>query len=550
MISKNTIEPKKLILPKNDMNNLVELFSLNSFVVVGANGCGKTRMGAWLEMNGPQKESVHRIAAQRSIVFPIESSPTGLDIATQKFLWSEIPSNWSQEVYEQNKFSRKIQRKYGGDIIGSENAPVNDFTQLMTLLFSENYASLQKSEEEFHTTKKPVEIKLTKIRKLKEIWEQILPHRVIKLNASEVNLEVDDKEKTQYSAKAMSDGERVIFYLIGHVLCAAENSIIVVDEPEIHIHKAVQDKLWQLLESERSDCLFVYFTHDLGFASSRQGSQKIFMKSYDGNSFDWDIIPEDKVIPETMLLELIGSRKPILFVEGSEGSKDSEVFKLAYSEYLVTPVGGCSSVIMSTKAFSKLNSLHHLTCHGIIDRDYLIEGQISAYEEYGIFSLKVAEIENLFIVPELILAVAKQLLLDENETLEKVKSFVINRFENDKNEHAMNITKHMINLHAGRFSSNATNITMLQSNYQEHSNNLNPELVFQNALHEAQGLINNRNYTEILKVYNKKDLLNSISHLFDVKGPQSTYLEKLREMNKRGLINIGSMLSEYIPALN
>ena len=44
-------------------------------VIIGANGAGKTRIGTWLEVNGPQKSRTLRIPAQRSIRFPKSASP-------------------------------------------------------------------------------------------------------------------------------------------------------------------------------------------------------------------------------------------------------------------------------------------------------------------------------------------------------------------------------------------------------------------------------------------------------------------------------------------
>lgn len=548
MNSSQELTPKRLVLPKGDINQLNEIESFNSFIIVGANGSGKTRIGAWLEMNGPQKEIVHRIAAQRSLVFPTDSTPIGLKNAKQSFLWAEIPSNWDENTFERNKLIQKIQRKYGGAIIGSENSPVNDFSALLTFLLSDNYASLQSSESEFYETGQPVKIKQTKLRRLKEIWEQILPHRKMKFNASDVTLQTDDTGVGEYNAKAMSDGERVIFYLIGQIISADDNAIILIDEPEIHIHKAVQDKLWQLLESERNDCTFVYLTHDLDFASSRQGSQKIFMKSYNGQGFDWDLIPDDGDLPEAMLLQLIGSRKPVIFVEGDISSKDLEIYKLTYPEFLVKPVGGCADVILSTKAFRRLKPLHQLDCYGIIDRDYLIDGQLASYEKSGIYTINVAEIENLFLVPELIRIVAKQFLLDERKTLSKIEDYVISNFKRNIEEHAINVTKHMITLHLGRFSSGKEDITSLTSEYSTHAGNFDPINEYNSAKNSAEKMISNRDYIGILKVYNKKELTNNISHLFDLKGGDSSYLNKIREMNRQSLIDLSATLSSYIPS--
>lgn len=37
----------------------------------------------------------------------------------------------------------------------------------------------------------------------------------------------------------MSDGERVCLYLISQCLITPENHIIVIDEPEIHLHTSI-----------------------------------------------------------------------------------------------------------------------------------------------------------------------------------------------------------------------------------------------------------------------------------------------------------------------
>jgi hypothetical protein len=113
-----------------------------SIVVVGANGAGKSRLGAWLEFHGPQKNLVHRITAQRSLVFPDSSSPTGLQSAREAFHFAPRPPNWDEPTYEANKTTLRIQARYGGSLTNAETAPLNDFDKLLTLLFSENYNNL------------------------------------------------------------------------------------------------------------------------------------------------------------------------------------------------------------------------------------------------------------------------------------------------------------------------------------------------------------------------------------------------------------------------
>lgn len=543
------IELKKLILPKNINGDYEEINLVDSVIILGANGSGKSRLGAWLEMHGPQKEKVHRIAAQRSLVFPMKTSPIGLKEATNSFHWSEIPNNWDENTFEQNKLSMRAQRKYGGSLSGSENSPIADFKELMILLFSENYAGLQDNEENYRKTGKLVPPPISRLRNLQNIWEEILPHRKLKFDASDVHVFPSTDENAIYNAKALSDGERVIFYMIGQVLCASKDAIILIDEPEIHLHKAIQDKLWKRLEEERSDCLFVYLTHDLDFASSRYNATKIFIKAFDGMNFNWQIMPEDNTLPEALLLELVGSRKPILFVEGTGDSHDIEIFKLTYPDYLVKPVGGCTEVIQATKAFRKLNSLHQLQCFGIIDRDYLSDGQVEAYERNGVYTLKVAEIENLFLVPELIKAVASQLMIDEENTFDKVKGFIIDSFTRELESHALNFTKHRLALSLGSFSSNSSAINVLESELSEYIAKIDPSTLYNEALAYGRKQIEISNYIEILKIYNKKDLVKNISHLFSIKGEDGNYLEKVRQMNKLGRCDVGLVLAKYVPSL-
>src|SRR5664279_4675756 len=77
----------------------------------------------------------------------------------------------------------------------------------------------------------------------------------------------------------MSAGERAIFYMIGQALVAAEGSVLIVDEPELHVHRSIMSKLWDELEGARPDCAFVFITHDLEFAAGRV-AQKFVIRDY------------------------------------------------------------------------------------------------------------------------------------------------------------------------------------------------------------------------------------------------------------------------------
>ena len=125
-------------------------------------------------------------------------------------------------------------------------------------------------------------------------------------------------EDSQYAASELSDGERVMLYLIGQSLLAEADSVLIIDEPELHIHKAILSLLWDEIERARHDIYIVYITHDLEFAASRGSAKVLAVEEFDFHDLRWQIVePTDNAdLPEPTLLKILGSRKSILFTEG------------------------------------------------------------------------------------------------------------------------------------------------------------------------------------------------------------------------------------------
>jgi len=350
-----------------------------------------------------------------------------------------------------------------------------------------------------------------------------------------------------YPARAMSDGERVIFYLIAQCLCARDESIIVVDEPEIHLHKAIQDTLWNAIEKARPDCTFVYLTHDLMFAADRIGAVKVCLKDYLNGEFNWFCIESQDSIPEDIYLEVLGSRKPVLFVEGSSNSYDLEIYQLTYPQFSIKPVGSCASVLAATKVFRSLRDLHRIECFGMIDRDYLSQEQLQAYASSGIFTPLVAEIENLYLAPGIIKAVANQLLLDPELVFESVKEFIIDEFQRNIHTHALDATRHIVNLKLGQFGSKDASIEDYSNALQNHIKQIDTMKIYNTALQEANHLVSERDYDGIIRAFNRKDLTKKITRFFNIK--QEAYIDKVREMTKRDFGNIPLHFSEFLPKI-
>lgn len=269
------------------------------------------------------------------------------------------------------------------------------------------------------------------IDKLQTIWNDIFPQRELVYGDSKFYAITPSKYQNQkYLATKMSDGERSALYFIAQVLCVPEGKTLLIDEPELHLHRSLMNRLWISLERNRPDCLFIYITHDTQFASMHYNADKYWVKEYNGNNH-WEIEKiEEQGLPEDLLLDLLGNRKNVLFVEGEKGSYDALIYSLLYKDYYVVPCGSCTQVIMKTKAFNSTTILHHYKAYGIIDRDYRSNHEIEAYKKDNIFTLEVAEVENLFIVEEVVREIAKLHGKDEDDVFHAVKEYIIkDRFE-------------------------------------------------------------------------------------------------------------------------
>lgn len=512
--SVNCSEYRMLQLPPSISSSLdsVKVQSQSSVVVIGANGSGKTRFGVWIELHSPERDLVHRIAAQKSLSIPDYCSTSSQDAATNNLLYGYHKENLNDEQTIQYKNGHKWQSK-------PNTALQNDYDKLLTFLFTEGYQKSTKYLRQCKTAELRETPPETHLDIIKRIWESVLPHR--ELITDEVG-KIEARPKSggnSYHGAEMSDGERVIFYLIGQCLAAKEKGIIIIDEPELHLHKALQSRLWDAVEAERPDCLFIYLTHDLDFAVTRVNSTKIWLKSYDNDRWDWHLIPENDEIPENLLLEIIGSRKPILFVEGDKKGLDYLIFSHLFKDYTVITHGGCADVIYATCSFSQLKNLHGLDCKGIIDRDFRNDKEIKKLKDKAIFCLDFSEIENI-LLSEDVLKIVGDFLHREDiyEIIEKAKNTVFTLMEKEKERLVSSIVAFRIEAAFKTFNAKAIGEEKLKESLDQMVSTINLPCLYQETSTKINRILENQDYSEALRLYNNKGLLPQVSNLFGFQG--------------------------------
>lgn len=180
-----------------------------NLLFVGANGAGKTRLGSWLDMSSPEQARVFRISAQKSLSMPDTTTPTSIDLAEQDLVFGNPNAGQNKNYRWENKPATFF---------------LNDFQKLMVFLFSDETEENAKFKVAQRRSASKIEPPLTRMDRVKQAWERILPHRELVVGGLRIQTQVRGDASKIYNSSEMSDGERVIFYLIGQCLAAPQES--------------------------------------------------------------------------------------------------------------------------------------------------------------------------------------------------------------------------------------------------------------------------------------------------------------------------------------
>ena len=323
---------------------------------------------------------------------------------------------------------------------------------------------------------------------------------------------------------------------------------MVIDEPELHLHKSIHSKLWSILESERSDCVFVYITHDLDFAAQKSSAEKIWVKSYDGSNWEWDILPDFEELPEDLVLEVLGARSSVIFVEGTTNSFDLQLYSLFYSNHLVLPKGSCENVIQVVKGLNESGLIHGKEIIGIIDRDRRVTAEISNLGKYNIHVLDVAEVENLFILPEIIKLACESLEFNYDEKQEEITLRVTESLSNEIDVQISKRTSGEI-LHKLRsFNDKSNGLDKIRASYNSVVTDIDIDRIYSLVAEEFNAILKSKNYLDMLRLYNRKSLLTAIGEVLGLKKGQ--YVDLIMRISKgKNKEKVISALSPYLPSL-
>jgi len=388
---------------------VIKLFSFiskvdSTTVIIGANGAGKSSLINELRKNSI--DEMYVLPAQKLLYF-VSNISNRNNIEQENYIRDLKNTNIKYDTID--LYPLNIQDNFS-----------NTFTNLITLLVKDIMVVAT------YKFRGQNDSSLSLWQKLERIWNKIKPEISFEIDPIKIIVNVK-KNDSKYSINGLSDGERCILFYIGNVLLAPENSYIVVDEPETFLNAAVYNELWDLLISERPDCQFIFASHNMDFVQSRTNATYIWCKKFEAPyDLDYQVLEETQEMPLSLLTEVSGTRKPILFCEGTKNSIDYQIYSKLFSEFcFVKPVQGHKQVIQYTKAYNKLKKSHGNEAYGIIDYDWMDEARIQNYKKKNIFVLPFNEIEMFLIDEEIVNSVLSDDEEDKKQKINKLRDTVI-----------------------------------------------------------------------------------------------------------------------------
>ncbi len=367
--------------------------------VVGANGSGKSALIQHFVTSSPDDCKIKRISAHRQTWLPSGSlalTPQERREFADYSMRSEkkFQNRWKDTVEPSKRLSAAL-----FDLVAAENSRARKIaSHIDEKRFDEATAYAQEVVSPFNQLNELLALGALKISLENSNDEEIIAkHR---------------SSDTSFSIAQMSDGERNAAIIAADVLTVQPETVLLIDEPERHLHRSIIVPFLSALFAQRNDCAFVISTHEIALPVANPEARVLMLRScaWAGETpkaWDVEVLELNAEIPEDLKRDILGSRRKILFVEGTANSLDQPLYSVLFPEISVIAKGSCSDVERAVIGLQNSKDQHHVEAFGLIDRDDRSEDEIRKLAEKKIFALNVCAVESLYYCSDAIAAVAQ-----------------------------------------------------------------------------------------------------------------------------------------------
>lgn len=415
------------------------------------------------------------------------------------------------------------------------------------------------------------------LEKLFRLFREVFPEIEIAVEGA-LGLIRCQKNGSTYSVQELSDGERQVLVLLADIALLAEpNSLVLVDEPELNLNTNLACRLWDSLEANLPNAVFVYATHSLGFAM-RSNVEHLIVLS--GGGHRYIEVADVSKIPVGELREFLGAIPAILaapaalVVEGDESSLDPPFYwwLLERRDLVIAPVGGSENVSAAVRRVGVWERLApSAQVVGVVDRDYRSDAVIASLEAADTVPLHFHEVESYFCWPQLLADLSSKIgIVEPPLTTSEVEKAVLLHLE----ENALHIAalrtfaRVSINLAVSipksvlrGFSTEDELRAALRGAAQSERAKVDEALggdvterIFDEELARVREVLRNRAITDALVLVPGKELLGTMLHRTGCRSPQQAIraatkhlspadYQPLRELRKAILTKLAAVQS-------
>lgn len=356
-------------------------------IILGANGTGKsTLMHSFFSEH---RATAKKIAAHRQTWFP--DNAINLTQVARREMETNIrnadsrPESRYKDQYAQQRPNASLY-----DLLDEENKRARNITNAV----DEKNIELAKKLSE-------IDAPIKTINKLLRLSN--LPIEISLENNERL---VANKNGNSYSISELSDGERNALLVATDVLTLLPGTLILIDEPERHLHHSIVSPLLLSLFAYKPDCYFVVSTHELSLTLDYQSSQILLLRDCifkDNKVFGWDfdLISNAKHIDDDLKKDLLGARRKILYVEGVEHSLDKPLYSLIFPNISIISKSGCREIERIVTGIRADESIHWIKAFGIVDKDHRTPQEIANLKKRGVHPLSSISVESIYYHPDI-----------------------------------------------------------------------------------------------------------------------------------------------------
>ena len=197
------------------------------------------------------------------------------------------------------------------------------------------------------------------------------------------------------------------------MLTVEPGTVLLIDEPERHLHRSIIVPFLAAMFARRDDCTFVISTHELALPAANPTASVLMVRSCEwqnnrARSWDVELLESNAQLPEELRGAILGSRRKVLFFEGTATSLDLPIYNVLFPDISVVASGNSTAVQRAVEGIRSSYDLHHVEAFGLIDGDGRPTEVVKALSDRGVFALDVYSVESLYYCSDSLVAVARR----------------------------------------------------------------------------------------------------------------------------------------------